>query len=478
MIFRMADGTPYVPLPKQQEFHQCAKKYKAYVGGFGSGKTICGCVEAIKESVAWNNNFGVICRKTYQELRQTTVLELIEFLSVNNLLIRHNKSDHIIITKNIHNTESKILYLALEGTVEAMKKIDSLNLGWFYIDEGSEIAVDYFRRLMGRLRRLDSKRVGWITGNPEGHNWIWSYFHPEGTDHESNKFQLIHAPSHDNIYLPDGYLEDLIDTYPEVWVDRYVYGSFDAFSGLVYPTFSEHHHVVEKFDIPRDWRKVVALDHGLNNPTGVLWMAIDRDDNVYIYDEHKESGEIVSYHADIIKNKSGADIDAFIIDPSCKQREGIEGRTVIGEYQRLGLNFMPGNNDIQAGINRCSEFLKIREDRMRPNCVNRPLVKPSPKLFVFKSCQEFIKEIQDYKWDEWKTIGGKNEPEKPRALNDHLMDAWRYGMMFLFPPTAEPHKEKTNWEKDKSFRPERLSAWLQGLKEEKKQVDSVWARSN
>lgn len=66
---------------------------------------------------------------------------------------------------------------------------------------------------------------------------------------------------------------------------------FKTFTGLVYKEFESEIHVVKPFPIPRHWRVYRGMDFGSNNPTVCVWVALDDDDNMWIYDEHYEQAE-------------------------------------------------------------------------------------------------------------------------------------------------------------------------------------------
>ena len=59
------------PFPKQVDFITSPAMYTCMSGGFGSGKTISGCIRGLLLSTQ-PNNFGLIGRSTYPELRDTT----------------------------------------------------------------------------------------------------------------------------------------------------------------------------------------------------------------------------------------------------------------------------------------------------------------------------------------------------------------------------------------------------------------------
>jgi hypothetical protein len=170
-------------------------------------------------------------------------------------------------------------------------------------------------------------------------------------------------------------------------------------SGVIYPV-AEDSIVVEPFKIPEWWPRAYALDVGWNR-TAAVWGAWNREnDTVYLYDEYYVSEAPPQVHADAIKGR-GAWIPG-VIDPASRGRSQIDGRALMGEYQALGLDLMPANNEVEAGI----------------FAVYRRLV--SGRLKVFSSLANLRSERRLYRRDE------KGKIVKER---DHLMDAERYLVM-------------------------------------------------
>src|SRR5690606_29114957 len=52
----------YTPTPKQKEFHQSPAQYRGFIGGFGSGKSVAGAMEAWKHIGLYPGSFGLIGR--------------------------------------------------------------------------------------------------------------------------------------------------------------------------------------------------------------------------------------------------------------------------------------------------------------------------------------------------------------------------------------------------------------------------------
>lgn len=423
----------YKPLPKQALFHRSLARYRAYAGGFGSGKTLCGAAEAIQLSFEYPLNFGLVGRMTYPELRDTTWKEVLEFpilidgkelpLVASPLVKSYNKSEHSLEFVN----GSVMIARSLE---QAFHKIKSLNLGWYWIDEGTEANEEIWLGLAGRLRRKGVRHTGFLTTNPEGHDWVWKRFIAQSDERHS----IVLAPSTENKYLPEGYVQSLIDQYPEEWTKRYVYCSFDTFEGLVYKDFQDKEPFVvpDNSALPDSWYRFVGLDHGYRNPTAVLWGAVSPDGVLYVYDEFFASGKLVSEVSEIVKTKTGGkDIRLWLIDPSCRNRDAKTGRSIVDEFSDNGLYFEGANNDVRAGINHVNEYLKLTNGK--------------PKLRIFQRCVNLRTELQTYKWKDLKVGAIQDAPEKPVKRDDHAVDALRYMVNYVY-DTPLKHAKSKRWQ--------------------------------
>lgn len=438
----------YKPLAKQEMFHNSPAKFRLYAGGMGSGKTLAGIAEAWKQTLSFPGNFGLVGRATYPELRDTTWKELINFPIIvdgqemtiieSPLVASYNKANHEIVTYN----GSTIIGRALDDSFHKLAK--GLNLGWCYIDELTEVAQEIFEGIsLGRLRirlkcqkcnrypnegktrcdkcgNLTVRHTAFGTTNPEGHDWVWQKFI---MNPDPNYF-YVQATSEENPNLPSEYIKNL-KGMPEEWQKRYLYGSFDTFQGLVYKEFEDKApHVIKKFDIPEDWYRFIALDHGFRNPTAILWGAVDRAGRLYIYDEFYGNGKRVSELSEIIKAKSkDQKIQQYLIDPSADaDRGGESGRTIVDEFADNGIFFNRAKNEVSAGINHVAEYFKTKDGQ--------------PKIKIVEHCHNLRIELQTYRWKDIKIGQQTNEPEKPQKKNDHCVDALRYMVNYIYSTPA------------------------------------------
>ncbi len=205
----------YDPKPKQVLFHTSGAKYRLYIGAWRAGKSYAGCQEAIKQSILYKNNVGLIGRKDFTDLRDTTMKTFFE-VCPPKFIKTYNKTEHHLVFKN----GSEIYFRELKDGAG----LGSLNLGWFYIDEAEEVEETIFERLKGRLSLNHTNRqCGWLTSNPPNEDhWIYKQFELS-TDPD---FFTIHASTYENRdHLPVGYIEDL-EKLPPSWRKKYLEGQY------------------------------------------------------------------------------------------------------------------------------------------------------------------------------------------------------------------------------------------------------------
>lgn len=433
----------YAPMPKQVVFHGSNAKHRFFGGGFGNGKTSAGCAEAFALAMEYPGCTGLIARKTLPELKATTLQTLLHGGGGNPLtdwpgipeeLIRsHNKSDKKITLIN----ESVIHYWPLDDP----DKLTNLNLGWFLIDQAEEIPEEMFMMLIGRLRQLNGPRKSVILFNPNGHDWIWRrlvFLKDAYRDHE-----LIHAKTSDNFNLPADYVEQFKD-YPESWRKRFFDGSFDVFTGQIWPEYDPELHEINPVPLERWWKMAESIDHGRRNPTAVLWGAYFSRFNTnycFIVDEHYQAGKLVSYHAgEILKRRR--ELGGFkpmftVIDASAAQEDPNTGRSVMDEYFACGVPVVPSDRHKIARIVRVAEWLNPKEE------VRHPLTGDKreggyPQLYIFNSCINLKEHVPQYHWKPKSPNQMEDPKEEAEKKDDHDVDSLGYQLMMRPRPGEKP----------------------------------------
>ena len=394
----------FVLNPNQSKFDECEEQVIAFFGDIGNGKTFAGILKGINRILDPKNppQLGMIARQTYPELRDSTQRTFFELLHTMGMLpevhYEYRKQENRVKFLNGH----EIIFRSLDDPA----KLLSINLGWFYIDQAEEVSEEVFLTLLGRLRAVDTPQC-WITGNPLGHNWIWHRF-----IHDPVPGNIIfNAKTEENIHnLPEGYIDSLKNNYNEIWVNRYLYGSWDAFEGQIYPDFEPSIHVKRHFEVSPEWRRFIAIDHGRTNPTAVLWGAVDQDDVLWIYREHYEAGQDVDYHARAIgAYMNEGRYETYVIDPSTGAGKKDDPETIGNRYRQLKVPVVNANNDVQGGIDKVTEYFKKN------------------KIYIHKSCENLVRELINYQWEQPSASRAElNQPERPLKKDDHACDSLKY----------------------------------------------------
>ncbi len=198
-------------------------------------------------------------------------------------------------------------------------------------------------------------------------------------------------------------------------------------AGAVYPV-PERDIIVDDFPIPSHWRKAYAMDVGWNK-TAVIWGAIDDNDIVYFYSEHYAGRQEPPVHAEAVKSRG--DWLKGVIDPAARGRSQVDGRQLLNEYEKLGLDLTIANNAVHVGIQTVWQAMI------------------SGKLKIMRSLTNTLDELRVYQFDE----NGKIKKER-----DHLLDCIRY--YFISARSLAKVNKKTIGDLFKQDKPLVDNSWL------------------
>lgn len=425
-----------IELTKKQTLATKSKaKFPCYSGGFGNGKTTWLALMAIECAKNHPGSKGVLCRKTYPELRDTIRDEFYKLLP-RSAYRRRSDAENICVLKN----GSTILFRHLDAR---LGDLQSLNLDWFGIDQTEEFNSDSeFLLLRGRLRGKHGPRRGFLTCNPEGRgHWIYRRWHKkEGLDEDSaDDYEMISATSLENPHLPEDYVKDIL-RFPEAWKRRYVYGEWDDFSGLIYPEHNADIHIIKPFLVPSHWTKIRTIDTAVSGINACLWTAWSPSGHKFAYREYYMSGLRLAEHAANIIRLSGPEKYLHTVMDPAAWKHTMEGSSeanqgqvvkVAHEWSQYGIHAIPGDNNVAVGINRVGQALLV--DPTRYNPITRK--NGSPAYFIFENCVHITSEREGYVWKAERRFSEKYE-EKPAKVPCHLLDCERYDFLSYTPRGA------------------------------------------
>lgn len=136
-------------IPSQAGFLRSEARYPAYVGSWATGKSLTGIGKAMALSEEFPGNLGIVFRKEFTDLRDSTIKD---FESYTGMKVGASRDVELA-------NGSQIMF----RHIEELNNIQNVNLGWFWIEQAEELETDeQFFTLFGRLRRKDARHCGFV----------------------------------------------------------------------------------------------------------------------------------------------------------------------------------------------------------------------------------------------------------------------------------------------------------------------------
>jgi phage terminase large subunit-like protein len=275
------------------------------------------------------------------------------------------------------------------------------------------------------MRTVDIGGSMMLTMTPiKGLTWVYDEVYEAGNpDHVYYEVATIY----DNPHLNRDEIKIIEDTMHPDEREVRLEGRFIPKSGLIYKEFDTKLHVVPYFKIPDDWTIVLGIDPHDRTPHAVVFCAINRDHDIFIFDEIFESCLIKDLAAKMrmklgfvnpMARRKGIKLNPAysVIDTSAKTPDMISGKNYKEELG-LGHGFfcVDAHKDVIAGISKVREYLNYSNKK--------------PNIYVMEHCREMIHQFRHYIWDDYVKKDRYNLKERPLKKDDHLLDALRYVLM-------------------------------------------------
>lgn len=283
-------------------------KFRAYVGGFGSGKTFVGCLDLGLFAGRHPKLVQGYFAPTYRDIRDTFWPTMDEAASLLGFRTKIKRAD-----KEVDLFRGRVYY----GTTICRSMDDPGSIVGFKIARGlcdeidilpKDKATDAWRKIIARLRLVVPGVVNGIgvTTTPEGFRFVYDTF----ARNPSPGYSMVQASTYENErFLPPDYISSLRETYPEELISAYLMGEFvNLTSGTVYRNYdrakcrsaetirtNEPLHIGQDFNVgnmasvvnverPGGWHAVDELK-GLNDTPHLIEVLRDRyaGHAVYIY---------------------------------------------------------------------------------------------------------------------------------------------------------------------------------------------------
>lgn len=396
------------PLPAQRKFYKSKARFRAYIGGYGSGKTFAGCHEAIWLSYLNMGLTGMMLAPTYRMLEDATLTTFREILDKAGISYKYHQSSGVMRLP----WGSKILF----RSAEVPERLKGPNLAWVGVDEGALISKTAWEVAISRIRHPEAKRrSAFITTTPEGFNWL----HEEFVEKNRKGYKVVYARTSENVHLPEDYVTDLEAAYAPMLVRQYLMGEF------VNPAAGRVYH---GFDRGRNVRDAVF------DPARAVMLCVDFNVN--------------PLHAAVVQDTGSAlyVVDEIVLPSSNTYELCAEVRSRYGDVPVIAYPDPSGRARKTAGTTDAPSDFAILEKhgfevRARPrtpavkdrvNAVNRMLSGQDSQaaLYVSDRCRETIRSFERTCYKPASAVVDK------AAGAEHMADAVGYFIEYEYPVRA------------------------------------------
>lgn len=370
-------------------FKNTEKAYKSkspiiiHQGGTRSSKTYNILIWLIYHAhTDWNNKIIDIARETMTALRVSAMFDFFQILENHGL---YNNANHNI-SKNEYKVGSNLFRFF--GTDDD-KKVRGPGRDILYLNEMNELKHKVYKQLNQRTRELT---IGDYNPSDEIH-WIYDHIL---TDPECAFFKTTFR---DNPFLPERIKKAIYkykETDPNYW-RIYGLGERGVAEATIYRNWKYAKCSFDKFE----GEVLFGMDFGFNDPTTLTRIKY-HEKGIFaeelIYETELTSDQIIK-RLDALRLKGILTYDDQIIADAARPE-------IIEDIRREGYNIRRAKKE-KGSILRGINFIKKHN------------------IYIPKESLNLIREFRGY---QWKVNKDERVLDTPVDLNDHLLDALRYGL--------------------------------------------------
>jgi len=309
----------------QEEFVCSESKYPALVGGLGSGKTKAGISRLICLMLSDPSTNGGYYMPTYDLLRLRALTGFEEELEELGLGYKTNRAEYtiaihgygMVILRSYDRPERIVAYEVAHSIVDELDTLpkDKAALVWRKITERNRQKTTY----------AAGNTIGCVTTPDQGYS---GFVYQKWVKSLQDGYSVIKSPTASNPFLPEGYIQQILDNYDPVLADLFLKGEFVSLSAnKVYHFFKREKHHTNRELTDQDQMVHVGIDFNIggccvliclienNNPIVVdEFVCVDTRDFCLRLSKYEQKGRKITCYPDAsgksgTTNATGSDID-------------------------------------------------------------------------------------------------------------------------------------------------------------------------
>lgn len=449
----MAEVNLDIEITRKQKLFVSATATEVLFGGAaGGGKTYGQTVDAFLFALKYPHSKQLLLRRTYAELEKSIIRTVLTWYP--RKLFMYNASSHSGRFSN-----GSVLDFGYCATENDVYRYQSSEYDIIRFDELTHFTETQYVYLISRVRGANRypKQIKSST-NPGGigHSWVKNRF----VDPSPPNVEFIGSDGMSRIFIPSLLTDNLflmssdpdyrrrLEALPEKEKRALLYGDWDIFEGQYFEEFDRDIHVCSPFEIPKEWRRYISIDYGLDM-LAVYWIAVDNNNKCYVYREYCAPDLPISQAAETINGFTLPDenIYAVLAPPDLWNRSQETGKSKATLFYEAGLSLTKSNNDREAGWLAIKELLRIDKNG---EC----------RLHIFFNCIKLIKYLPELLRDPKHPTDTLNEPHEIT----HSPDALRYFAVYWSAPAQSTRSRYVK------YRDDWLEDWHNARGEEEKKT--------
>lgn len=446
------------PSDKQKLFLMAKKKYIAYGGARGGGKSWAVRLKSKLLCLKYAGIKVLIVRRTYPELMNNHINTLKNELSK---IASYNSTEKIFTFPN--GSTIKFGYCKNDSDLD---QYQGAEFDVIFIDEACLLSEQQIKAITACMRGVNNfpKRT-YYTLNPGGqsHGYFKRLFIDRKFEAKENpeNYDFIQSLVADNKALMESqpeYIEQL-EALPPKLRKAWLEGRWDIFDGMFFEDFrtevdaekawkvthmtpdealKAHRwtHCIEPFEPSKDWTYYRSYDFGYGKPYSLCWWAVDYNNVAYqiledygCTDSANEGVKLTPdeqfYRISQIEQTHPFLQDRHIqgvADPSIW--DSSRGVSIAETAEKYRLYFDKGDN------NRIAGWMQMHY-RFQFDDIGRA------RMYIFKNCKNTIRTLPLLMYDEHKA------EDLDTSQEDHIADSIRY---FCMSRPVKPYKKDSSEE--------------------------------
>lgn len=435
----------FSPNPGAQEgFFKSSATVRMLIGGNGLGKTTCLVLELLythlkchpfRDTASTNHTWVIVpglhkVEDYWRELQKwcpPTKLPEVDKMGSSSIrrLRWHNKNTTTFYSMDQDPAQ-------LEGT----------NLDGLFVDEPPPRAL-WVAAYRG-LRNNPDHYMAVLALTPISEPWVYTELYQPAKLGKDKSTEIFEGSTYENVHLSKDFIEDFKSRLTPEEVKVRIYGEFAQLQGRVFKEFSRQRHVIPAQPWPEEWPVWVGIDPHSRKPNTAVFIGITPEDNFIVINELVLEASIEDFGLRLLEMERHFHYRVISrrIDNSGAQLDWSR-RPAVEILREIGCRVSPMRNrekNVDDSISRIKQLLY--GERPRAQLLNaskahlsgsdaklNEATKPIPRLKFFDSCPYTIQDMELYSWHDNRYPDRTGLAEKPRKINDDMIDPLRYVVM-------------------------------------------------